>query len=257
MKDGRRQVDWTGLKFTMIALVLGLAIILTLANGYHAGQRDAEARATICPACPAIPTPGTKDVKSAIVTATPEPLKFQVMKTRRGVPVGFETDPAFWQMLTPEGQAVLSRVTVIISDEPRSYACPQAWEVGSPTPTPAVCTYYGGIYEGATNTIGLWGLAAQANPDILRHEALHALDAADDMDAGQGSPFQKLAGGELAQEAEVLYNAGGGTWFRPGELFAMIPFTVNWDFDRLPDLVAAYYAQWFVEAAAISAPAGQ
>lgn len=181
-------------------------------------------------------------------TATPEPLKFQVMKTRLGTPFGFEIDPAFWQMLTPEGQAVLSRVTVIISDEPRSYPCPRAWEVGSQTPTPAVCTYYGGMYDRATNTIGLWGEAAQANPDILRHEALHALDAADDMDTGQGSAFQKLAGGELAQEAEALYNAGGGTWFRPGELYAMVPLVVDWQFDQLPLAVEAFYAEWFIAA---------
>jgi hypothetical protein len=224
-------------RWSLILIVTVLVLALALAGCSLANQAKT---AKMKSAIPTIPTPGT--------TATPEPLKFQLMKTRLGVPFGFEIDPAFWQMLTPEGQAVLSRATVIISDEPRSYVCPRAWEVGSPTPTPAVCTYYGGIYDGATNTIGLWGEAAQANPDILRHEALHALDAADDMDAGQGSPFQKLAGGELAQEAEALYNAGGGTWFRPGDLYAMVPLVVEWDFDLLPSAVAAYYAEWFITA---------
>jgi hypothetical protein len=141
----------------------------------------------------------------------------------------------------------LAGVTVIVSDEPRSYACPQVYEVGAPTPTPAVCTYYGGMYEGDTNTIYLYGEAAQANPDILRHEALHALDAADGQAASE-TPFQKLAGGELARDAEALYNAGGGTWFRPNELFAMAPIVVGWDFDLLPPAVEAYYAEWFLDA---------
>jgi hypothetical protein len=214
---------------TVLILALGLA-----GCSLTRQPETAQAKSAIA----TIPTPGT--------TATPEPLKFQVMKTRPGMPFGFETDPAFWQMLTPEGQTVLSHVTVIISDEPRSYPCPQMWEVGSPTPTPAVCTYYGGMYDGATNTIGLWGLAAQANPDILRHEALHALDAADGQAACE-TGFQKLAAG-LAPQAEALYQAGGGTWFRPGDLYAMVPFVVDWHFDRLPPAVAAYYADFFLEA---------
>jgi len=183
----------------------------------------------------AIPTPGSTDVPCAIVTATRTP-----------APTILGRDLAFWQMLTPEGRAVLSVVTLIVSDEPRSYACPQAYEVGGPTP--AVCAYYGGVYEGDTNTIGLWGEAAQANPDILRHEALHALDAAGGDGLASDNGFLKIAG-ELAPEAEALYNAGGGGWFRPNELFAMIPLVVCWDFGQLPTSVTAYYARWFVGAA--------
>jgi hypothetical protein len=247
MKDSRWQVDWKGINFTAIAVAFGMAIILVLAAGYRAGW-EARIPTLVCPICPAIPTPGSTDVPCSIDSATPEALKFRVMKTRLGVPTGFESDPAFWQMLTPAGQAVLSGVTVTISDEPRSYVCPQAYEVGAPTPIPAVCAYYGGMYEGDTNTISLWGEAAQANPDILRHEALHALDAAGGDGLASDNGFLKVAG-ELAPEAEALYNAGGGTWFRPNELWAMVPLLVAWDFDRLPDLVAAYYAQWFVGAA--------
>lgn len=254
MRDRRQRVDWNGLKFTAMALVLAAAILLALANGYNAGRRDAGSATAACPTCPSLLTPGMTDFPSAIPKATPEPLKFQVMKVRVGQPAGFATDPAFWAMLTPEGQAVLAGVTVTVSDEPRSYACPQAYEVGAPTPTPAVCTYYGGVYDGATNTIGLWGEAAQANPDILRHEALHALDAAGDRLAGE-SGLVKVAG-ELAAEAEAMYNAGGGTWFRPNELFAMLPIVAGWDFGELPPAVRAYYAEWFLQAAS-TAPVPQ
>jgi hypothetical protein len=244
MKNREWQYDPEWAKWTLLALLFGVAIMIALANGYHAGRMDAEARTT---PCPSIPTSGMEDCASIAVTATPEPLKFQVMKVRAGVPAGFATDPTFWEMLTLEGQEVLAGVTVVVSDEPRSYACPQVWEVGAPTPTPAVCTYYGGVYEGDTNTISLWGEAAQANPDILRHEALHALDAAGDRPANESGLVK--AAGELIAEAEAEYNAGGGTWFRPNELYAMLPIVVGWDFDELPPAVEAYYAEWFLQAA--------
>jgi hypothetical protein len=38
-----------------------------------------------------------------------------------------------------------------------------------------------------------------------------------------------------------------GGWFRPGELYAMVPLVVDWNFDQLPPMVAAAYAPWFVQ----------
>jgi hypothetical protein len=83
---------------------------------------------------------------------------------------------------------------------------------------------------------------------VLRHEALHALDVADGHPASEDPCFQKLTVGDLTLEAETLYEAGGGGWFRPGELYAMIPLVVDWHFDQLTPLIASYYAEWFVEA---------
>jgi hypothetical protein len=59
-----------------------------------------------------------------------------------------------------------------------------------------------------------------------------------------------LVDGELAREAEALYDAGGGAWFRPGEFYAMVPLVVDWDFSLLPPAVAAFYAEWFLGAEA-------
>lgn len=139
-------------------------------------------------------------------------------------------DPTFWQMLTPAGQQVLATVTVVATAKPCEIL------PGHP--------YLGGVYQGDTNTIMLCGQAAQDNLNILRHEALHALDAVD----GADCCFAKMVPTELVRASEAMYNAGGGTWFRPGELYAMVPLVVDWNFDQLPPMVAAVYAEWFVAA---------
>ena len=173
----------------------------------------------------------------------------------------FATDPDFWEMLTPEGQAFLSGVTVIATD-----ACvvlPGMVVITGDVCETSPCRHYvGGVYQVKTNTIILCGEAAQADPRILRHEALHALDVADGQPESEAcvqiisfAPprwsvgcFQRLVGGELAREAEALYDAGGGTSFRPNELYAMIPLVVDWRFGDLPPAIRAYYAEWFLDA---------
>ena len=135
-------------------------------------------------------------------------------------------DPAFWAMLAPAGQRVLAAVTVVATAKPCEIL------PGHP--------YLGGVYQGDTNTIMLCGQAAIDNLDILRHEALHALDAVDGADALSVSD-------KLYARAEAIYNAGGGSWFRPGELYAMLPLAVDWNFDVLPPMVAEAYAPWFVQ----------
>lgn len=179
------------------------------------------------------------------------------------VPAAFEGDPAFWQMLTPAGQEVLAAVTIIASD-----ACvvlPHMVVIAGDVCETLPCRHYvGGVYQADTNTILLCGEAAQADPRILRHEALHALDAADGQPESEAcvqiisiAPprwsvgcFQRLVGGELAREAEALYDAGGGTWFGPNELYPMVPLVVDWHFEELPPAVEAFYAEWFLGAEA-------
>ena len=139
-------------------------------------------------------------------------------------PTAFIGDPAFWHMLTPEGRRVLAAVTVVATAEPCEIL------PGYP--------YAGGVYQGDTNTIMLCGQAAQDNLNILRHESLHALDAVD-------GPDTLVVSEKLYSQAEAMYNAGGGSWFRPGELYAMLPLVVDWDFAALPPLVAETYAPWF------------
>jgi hypothetical protein len=176
---------------------------------------------------------------------------------------GFATDPSFWGMLTPEGQDVLAEVTVITSD-----ACvvlPGMVVITGDVCETSPCRHYlGGVYQADTNTILLCGDAAQADPRILRHEALHALDVADGQPESEAcvqiisfAPprwsvgcFQRLVGGELAREAEALYDAGRGTSFRPNELYAMVPFLVDWRFEQLPPALSAYYSEWFLDAEA-------
>jgi len=179
------------------------------------------------------------------------------------IPVAFEGDPAFWQMLTPEGQDVLAAVTVIVSD-----ACvvlPGMVVITGDVCETLPCRHYvGGVYQADTNTILLCGDAAQADPRILRHEALHALDVADGQPESEAcvqiisiAPprwsvgcFAQLVGRGLARDAEALYDAGGGTSFRPNELYALIPFLVDWRFGDLPPAIRAYYAEWFLDAEA-------
>lgn len=134
-------------------------------------------------------------------------------------------DAAFWRMLTPAGHDVLSDVTI-------RYA---------PTCEGIARAEIGGRYDSIPNTITLCGAAAAFFPaDILRHEALHALDWAD------GEPFYGGKGipPKLIAAAEAEYPG----WLRPVELYAVIPLVVDWDLAALPDDVAALYAPWFEEA---------
>lgn len=179
------------------------------------------------------------------------------------VPVAFERDPAFWQMLTPAGREVLGTVTVIASKT--CVVLPGMIVIAGDTCETSPCRHYlGGVYQDDTNTILLCGEAAQADPRILRHEALHALDVEDGQPESEScvqiisfAPprwsvgcFQRLVGGELAREAEALYDAGGGTSFRPNELYALVPFLVDWHFEELSPALSAYYAEWFLDAEA-------
>ena len=145
-------------------------------------------------------------------------------------PTAFIGDPAFWHMLTPAGRRVLYAVTVVAIAQPCEIHAPYLGAV-----------VFAGVYQGDTNTIMLCGQPAQDDPNVLRHESLHALDAVD-------GPDTLVVSGELYTQAEAMYNAGGGSWFRPGELFAMLPLVVGWDFTALPPLVAEAYAPWFIDA---------
>lgn len=129
-------------------------------------------------------------------------------------------DEAFWNMLTPAAREVLMQVPVSIEtkcDQPR------------------------GVYHGVLNTIDLCAISLRGDPDRLRHEALHALDWSTGTRLSDVSGFVEAVPPKLAAQAERLY----GGWFRPGELYAMVPIVVGWDFDRLPDDVAVFYAPWF------------
>lgn len=145
-------------------------------------------------------------------------------------------DAAFWNMLTPAGRQVLSGVAVLIRDRCEG--------------TVRGTIFTGGRYDAVENTIEVCGEEPDENPDRLRHEVLHALDWADG--AGGDELSAKQVPLELYEQAEDAYRCGpnGGChgWFRPPELFAMLPIVVGWDFEALPDDVGALYGEWFEEA---------
>lgn len=164
-------------------------------------------------------------------------------------PGAIRNDARFWNMLTPAARQVLAQVSVYIE--------PNCWGTVSHQP------FAGGRYDWETNAIELCGpvpsmdLGTKASrarsspdgidatdilghPEILRHEALHALDRASNPTSIRSGFFESVPA-DLYEQAEALYPG----WFRPLELWATLPLVVGWDFDRLPDNVAAYYAPWF------------
>ena len=137
----------------------------------------------------------------------------------------FRQDEAFWKMLTPAARVVLADVQVTVRAE-----CD---------------TFVGGVYHSATNSIEICNIDLREQPDRLRHEALHALDWSNGRQATNSNRFVGATlANKLYARAEALY----GGWFLEGELFAMVPIVVGWDFDQLPAEVAGFYAAWFEEA---------
>jgi hypothetical protein len=189
-----------------------------------------------------------------------------------GPPVSaIRRDWTFWNMLTPAGRERLASVSVVIRE-----SC------GGTVPG---TTFTGGRYCELTDAIELCGIDPLQDPDRLRHEALHALDwgVSDCRElrrktgrkvepnlevAGTGkteksavcptgmasevSGLAKRVPPDLYRQAEEAYRCvpGGGChgWFKPGELWAMLPIIVGWDFDALPPDIARFYAPWFEDA---------
>jgi hypothetical protein len=144
-------------------------------------------------------------------------------------------DWSFWNMLTPAGRDRLIQVPVLIRDN-----CEGILRGAS---------FTGGRYDGLTDTIELCGVNIPEEADRLRHEALHALDWTYGFRITDKNGFDKSIPPALYNEAERQYrcNAQGGChgWFRAGELWAMVPIVVSWDFGTLPPWVAHFYEPWF------------
>lgn len=142
-------------------------------------------------------------------------------------PGAIRNDAAFWNMLTPAARVALAQVPVYIES-----ACE-----GTVSHQP----FTGGRYDWDTNEIELCAIDLLREPDILRHEALHALDRATRKWDSVRNGFFEVVPADLYKQAAVLYDG----WFRPLELWATVPLVVHWRFDQLPTEVAAYYAPWF------------
>jgi hypothetical protein len=180
-------------------------------------------------------------------------------------------DWTFWNMLTPAGRERLAGVSVVFRENCEGVV-------------PGTI-FTGGRYHELTDTIELCGVDPLQDPDRLRHEALHALDwgapdcggldrkaerkvqsnlAAGGNDkvvksaicvvgmASEVNGLAKMVPLDLYRRAEEAYRCVPGDgchgWFKPGELWAMLPIIVGWDFDALPPDVAQFYAPWFEDA---------
>lgn len=141
-------------------------------------------------------------------------------------PGAIRNDAAFWNMLTPAARMVLAQVPVYVED-----ACEG---------TIRGTAFIGGRYNWETNVVRLCAVDILGQPNILRHEALHALDRASKPGSLRGGFFESVPP-DLYEQAEALYPG----WFRPLEVWATAPLVVGWDFDQLPAGVAAFYAPWF------------
>jgi len=103
--------------------------------------------------------------------------------------------------------------------------------------------FNGAVYSAIFNRIQVCnGLFSP--PDILRHEALHALDWAGGYPASLTLLLFKSTPGYLVVRMENLYPG----WLRPVEYWAVLPLVVDWDFSALPDWIEAHYEPWFVSA---------
>jgi hypothetical protein len=144
-----------------------------------------------------------------------------------GRPGAIRNDAAFWDMLTPAARMILAQVPVYIEPTCRGTVSHQPFS--------------GGRYDWETNVIELCATDILAHPDILRHEALHALDRATWKWDSIRNGFFEAVPTDLYEQAEALYPG----WFRPLELWATVPLIVHWQFDQLPLQVAAFYVPWF------------
>lgn len=135
-------------------------------------------------------------------------------------PGAIRHDEAFWNMLTPAGREVLSGVPVVI------------------VPGPCTWTARFVIERNAIEACG------QIDVQILRHEALHALDwdGAEHRSVRPGG-FLAVVGKDSPLHAEVSALYPG--FLAPQEIWATVPLVVGWDFGALPDDVATFYAPWF------------
>jgi hypothetical protein len=145
------------------------------------------------------------------------------------LPSPIRQDEAFWRRLTSAAQNVLMNTPVLVRSTCRGVH-------GR--------FFVGGVYHSKTNTIELCGIDSREDSSRLRHDALHALDWAGGQMASETSGFLKVVPAHLRQRAERLYKG----WLRSGELWAILPIVVDWQWDQLPPDVAAFYAPWFTDA---------
>ena len=134
-------------------------------------------------------------------------------------------DWRFWNMLTPLGRDVLAAVPILAIEDCETI----------------VHGDIGGEYDATRNAITVCGPSIAEFPDdILRHEALHALDWSD------GAPYAggKEISGQLVAAASAQYPG----FLRSPEVFATIPLVIDWQFELLPDEAASLYAPWFTAA---------